>query len=162
VVQHLSHRAWAARWAVVLQGAGSVALLCVLGLSREGSLDYLVPWCVALLILGLAARPRSLLARSLGARPVAWLGQVSYSVYMTHGLVLRLGLWLAAALGWIGTPHVSPAKGALGAVVYVVALLGLSALTYRVIEEPARNWARRRLGSGSPTGASVSPQPERA
>lgn len=72
----------------------------------------------------------------------AWLGTVSYSVYLLHPVLLELvdGLLAdPAAVAW-------PWRLWLGAVVVVV-LLGCSALTYRLVEAPAQRagrWLLRR------------------
>ena len=77
-------------------------------------------------------------------RSAAWLGTISYSIYLNHWeLVLICGRWASKAGVTIDTPGL-----ALGfAFVFVLPLLiGLSALTYYVIEKPFLSLRRPYLG----------------
>ncbi len=77
----------------------------------------------------------------LASRPLIWLGDISYSVYMTHFLLFLL---IKMAFGVAGADLPAQALA-----LYIVATLGLSALLYRLVERPAqratRNWLMRRL-----------------
>ncbi len=84
------------------------------------------------------ARPPAL----LGARPLAWTGEVSFGLYLWHVPVL---LWLRAR----GLMPVSP----LGAVLVAFPVSLLAAwLSWRLVERPAIAWSRRtrRLGANPP------------
>ncbi|CAB4852055.1 unannotated protein [freshwater metagenome] len=68
-------------------------------------------------------------------------GYISFSLYMTH--TVWYGLWRAAA----------NAAGIKGGAIYAIAVVGLLAgavviawLMWRFVEEPAREWMRRRSG----------------
>lgn len=98
---------------------------------------------------------------------VRFVGRVSYSIYMVHSLVILVGLRLLLladprlGLGVMGTWVVDGQNvdaitgsgfvpGLIWAGVFA-AVLAVSALTWRWIEEPGRQWARRRasaLGAG--------------
>ena len=88
---------------------------------------------VAALLLTSAASP--LAGRLLGAAPMRWLGRVSYSLYLTHVLVLmNLKPWL------------DPARHPV--VFFALAgglSLGLAALSFRVVERPGQRLVRAAL-----------------
>jgi peptidoglycan/LPS O-acetylase OafA/YrhL len=89
--------------------------------------------------VGMAARHRKV------PGILAWLGLVSYSVYLLHPLLIEV----YARVSGIMKPHPFPVQVALAAG-FVLVLLGCSALTYRLIEAPMQRhgrWLARRLDS---------------
>jgi peptidoglycan/LPS O-acetylase OafA/YrhL len=128
-----------------LRGADGIALLslgalvwCVVSGDLDASPEGLVPLVVsglatAGLIWALVHAPRwSLAARALGAGPVAWLGRVSYSLYLWHEIAYRL------------VEQVAP-RGTLTAELLRFPLaLSLAAVSYYGVELPAQRWWRRR------------------
>ncbi|GAA2276460.1 hypothetical protein GCM10010149_19520 [Nonomuraea roseoviolacea subsp. roseoviolacea] len=91
---------------------------------------------------------------------LAWLGLVSYSVYLLHPLLLESVEWF-----W-PEPATVPLGSRLAVLAGVVALLlGLSALTWRLVEAPAQRLGRRLVGGGEAArrpltpGASEGPRP---
>jgi peptidoglycan/LPS O-acetylase OafA/YrhL len=92
---------------------------------------------------------RGWLARGLSLPAVVLLGEASYSTYILH---YPLWDWLANPLARHGWAHVlrSPAWF----LVYLVALVALSLLSYRFVERPCRSWilglARRRIPQNVP------------
>lgn len=105
---------------------------------------------LALTLLGLAGATGGM-AAALGNRVVEWSGRVSYSVYLSHFLVL------AVAYGWIvrrgiaAEPRGVRVLVTLGVIALVVAV---GAATYYLVEEPSRkagrNFAHRRWGRTPP------------
>lgn len=100
----------------------------------------------AAVILGSLAHPEGPAARLLSARPLVYLGLVSYSWYLWHWPLLAFArtlhfgerlLWLDALLG--------------------LASLGLAVATYHLLEKPIRQWRRRgiRRLSWSPVIAGI-------
>ncbi len=83
---------------------------------------------VAFVIAQVVSRPGSRVVRMLEWRPLAYVGTVSYGVYLLHKLVLYIAQRGLAAVG-IGAPEVLFALCALGSV-------GLAALSYRYFEAP--------------------------
>jgi peptidoglycan/LPS O-acetylase OafA/YrhL len=78
-------------------------------------------------------------------RPLVWLGRISYSVYLLHGVVLQVPLPLAP-------------PGAF--VVRLLVLFPLSILSYRYIEQPAIHLGRLAMARiSSATGAEVAMRP---
>jgi len=98
------------------------------------------------------------ISRILALRPFARLGEWSYSIYMVHtavvaafwvayarlGLTPRDGTWLVAG---------DPLSANLWAVPYLAVVIGVSALTYRFIESPARRIFNRWAHSAAPPPA---------
>ncbi|WP_127503485.1 acyltransferase family protein [Actinoplanes solisilvae] len=69
---------------------------------------------------------------------LTWLGRVSYSLYLLHVIVLFL------------LPHIVPALGTqpvairvLTGISYLIAVLALAGLSYRIVEQPGVNLGRR-------------------
>lgn len=72
-------------------------------------------------------------------RPLSWLGDISYSLYLSHFFTLALFVRLQA--------HISPIKDGFGIfaiIVFVLLNLVVSQLCYRLIEEPAREFFATR------------------
>jgi peptidoglycan/LPS O-acetylase OafA/YrhL len=74
------------------------------------------------------------------------LGEISYSIYLVHYLVVLAAFGAAAVLGRIadlGSPWIDASGrlyGDLLTVVYLAVVIGLSAVTYALVESPGRNW----------------------
>lgn len=102
----------------------------------------------AALILVLT-NPSDLLGRCLSLRPMLYLGEISYSIYMVHWptrVGLRYGLH---ALGWLNS---APSAAVVGA--YVVTSLIVASWSYHYVELPGRMLLRRwaeRYGRGHPS-----------
>ena len=132
-----------ARWAAIPL-AGDLAALAVVALMLLPGTDVLLVAAFVPLVTTLAAE-RSRIARVLGQPVLHWLGIVSYSIYLVHRPVEDL---LRPALtGALQARHVPHAFSAAAALLVPVVLL-VSALTYRLIEQPCRIWSNRLLGSG--------------
>ena len=110
----------AAQKAVLL--AIAIALISVPADTAEGA-------GAALLILMVVAAPE---ARVLMWAPLRWAGRVSYSLYLIHGPILVLGMWLFAA-------QLTPIDA-----VVVAVTAGLAAeVMYRLVEVPSNGLGRR-------------------
>jgi peptidoglycan/LPS O-acetylase OafA/YrhL len=142
---------------VLLERASRVArtemrdptLLGALGFVLAGVVLRVDAWIlapIAIFVVGLA-RSRGRIARALSAKPLLWLGERSYSLYLVHGPVMLVarGLFpIERALGWSAVARV-------GWLVGIIAVsVALSALALRFVEEPARA-SLRRLGRTSST-----------
>jgi peptidoglycan/LPS O-acetylase OafA/YrhL len=99
-----------------------------------------VPLLAAVSIAALAWQSGPL-ARLLSTRLAVWLGDISYSIYLVHGLILGdwSGIWLASARAALPEPYATIAWGLL----ITGATLAVSALTYYAIERPARAYGAR-------------------
>ncbi|WP_049577902.1 acyltransferase family protein [Nonomuraea sp. SBT364] len=97
-----------------------------------------LPWVVAIVAAWATFAAGMLLAHRDVPALWAWLGTVSYSVYLIHPILLEIVdgfLDDPAAVAW-------PYRAGLGVLV-VAALLGCAALTYRIVEAPAQRLGRR-------------------
>ena len=93
-----------------------------------------------LLILGIAVSSGAV-ASTLGSKPAVYWGRVSYSLYMTHGVVL----WPLKALAPIRETATTLHRSALLGF-HLIVIGSIAAMTYHFVEEPARKWLRRRVG----------------
>lgn len=105
------------------------------------------------------ARDRGIVARALHAKPMLWLGQISFALFMVHlfWVILpnRFGPRVFAAMGredWIAPVNqkyglLSMAPPAPVATAISLALLAgalaTAWLAWRFVEEPARHWTKR-------------------
>lgn len=98
-------------------------------------------WLIAWLAFGVAMALRS----RRWPRPLVWLGQVSYSVYLVHFLVLWAAFWFKDTVLHL------PQDDTTRTLVLVAALaltLGVAQVTYRLIELPGQRvgrWIAGRL-----------------
>lgn len=120
--------------------AWAASAICFAGWAAGLPEMLAVPFAFACALLGLALgaeRPR----HPLSGRAIHWLGEVSYATYLSHFL-----LFFAFKLAFVRDPlDVPPAHMAL----FLLLVLGASALLYHGIERPAqrailRAWANRR------------------
>ena len=132
----------------------AAAVLALYLVSRQpllGTWQLVIPFSFTLLVLFLLP-DRGVVAALLQTAPMQWLGQHSYSIYLTHVTVLTV-------LDWPGRVVPEPAKHLVG-LVYVVLVFGLSALTYRYIETPWRERGKgiaRRIETGGAFTGQVDP-----
>lgn len=117
------------------------------GLLHVEADDLVMLPMVALIVL-VAASNRGMMRRILELRPLRYLGEISYSVYMCQSLALMLIMVpFAAATGLLsGEPHL---PGRAGLALWYVGLLAfagaIGATTYRYVEVPMRRWIHRRF-----------------
>lgn len=147
-----------------------IAVLITAGLliSYVGDVTWRLLVCdlsfVAAVIL--FAREEGAISRILAAPSMQALGRWSYSIYLTHLLILATaGYGLNAAVTKMGRTDLLRPSGVAGlekidfglwgdtALTLIIAatVIAVSAGTYRMIEEPGRQWARtaaRRRGAG--------------
>jgi peptidoglycan/LPS O-acetylase OafA/YrhL len=88
----------------------------------------------------------------LSAAPLMWLGEISYSLYLTQMPIIDT---VDQALRGL---HFSPVEPLVLAPVIMIVVLAVSTLTYRFIENPARRWLRTLVPAlASPTGPERKP-----
>ena len=121
--------------------AAAAGMILAMHLNMRGV--FVMP-LFGLLILCLAQNTARV-GRALGTRPMIFLGEISYAVYLAQILLLDV-----VHLGWrLATGHEIEDAGfsalqSLGVIAMMVAaLLPLSALLHRRVEVPARGWLRR-------------------
>ncbi|MBB6251533.1 acyltransferase family protein [Nitrospirillum iridis] len=121
--------------AASLVGLGLILLSLVL---VRGPINY-PAWHVALPVLGtlclLLAGPRGWVNRTLlSTRPAVWLGGISYSLYLWHGVLPRL------ALPVIGS---EPTK--VPQLICLLLSIAISAVSTHLVERPLRESGRRSV-----------------
>jgi peptidoglycan/LPS O-acetylase OafA/YrhL len=171
-----THRG-APRWPVALAtlieaGAALLIAAYLVFLSRE----EMTPWAMPVFVLAVYvfAAERGLLSRALKSTPLQVLGMLSYSIYLTHSLVITAFNAMARLIGrFAGIEVIAPAStlfpdspdrylrgdivhfgnawlNDLYALAFLAAVIVLSAITYRLIELPGQRLfaglARRRPG----------------
>jgi len=135
----------AVRWLLDVAG---LAGLAVIGLEVWRTNQYtpfmfrggleLLSVATALVVLAVVT-PGSILGRVLGAQPLRWLGVRSYGMYLWHYPLILL----TAAAATAGEPASLPRAAAV-----VAGTVAVSALSWRVVEEPIRRGLRRRPAAG--------------
>lgn len=137
---------------------GAFQLMCVIAALAHVWFVEAYPWIslaapltFAVLLGSLLAFPQAAIVPSiLTAKPLLWLGERSYSIYMVHAFVVLLSEYFVRALGkrpvaaldsvWVGLPTT------LNLIVILAAVLALSNLTYRYVELPGGRLVRNILG----------------
>jgi peptidoglycan/LPS O-acetylase OafA/YrhL len=115
----------------------------------EGAPSLAAPWIFGIAVLTFSFEG-GFVSKILKARPFAFLGLISYSIYMVHALVelgMRYALQVAEKKmeitlfknGFIGAV---PWQGDLAYVVALGLVVSVSYLTYSFIEKPGRRQSR--------------------
>lgn len=91
-----------------------------------------------LLIVSLACRDVGQTASVLTAKPLVFLGEASYALYMTHAIFL--GIFTHALVRGFSSAQTSPFWGEMTTVIYLSLAVGISALVHRYFEVPAKKW----------------------
>jgi peptidoglycan/LPS O-acetylase OafA/YrhL len=110
----------------------------VFSLAQHGPFPVSIEWIMHanfaplfLIIILVMASGAGAFARVLGTPPMVFLGEISYSVYMLHQILI----------GWYSKhmPFFSAVPGLVRFLVFMAVLMLLCAGTYFWIEKPARN-----------------------
>ncbi|CAM4368209.1 hypothetical protein CR156_07485 [Stenotrophomonas lactitubi] len=135
------------RWALMAIGAGLFAFAFLRGEVEGTGIDRLVIYgfpSAVLVTLALLAPSAPLLRRA------SWLGDASYSIYLTHGFfTLALGTLLKGGLSLGGAP------AGLVLTVASVAILLISSTAYWLVEKPVARLLTGSGKSGNPVAAST-------
>jgi len=131
-----------------------VGIVIFQSLKNDGYSDFAVLPLAALLILALTSTSKGPINYLLTLKPLAWLGKVSYSIYMVHAAVIWV---LVQVLRIFNSPTItveglkgadqtilnpSPVVGFLFFCISIAALLVSSHFTYKWIESPFRRKSR--------------------
>src|SRR6266699_15734 len=133
----LSHKLPLARGDILATGA----FVAFLFGASAGLEDIGLVALLALTIFG-TALSRGHVTRILGSRPLVWLGEISYSLYMVHFpvLIVMRRLWER-----MGFAQWQPAGRMFAFMATVVLILALAAMLFYVVERPARTRLRDQM-----------------
>jgi len=122
-------------------GLGLLALLILVNIFHHTPFDRVAFWGTAAFVLvAVAVLYDGKTLPQIWIKPLSRLGDVSYSLYLSHFFTLALFVRLQKHFEQIGDSF-----GVLSLFVFVVLVLLVAELSYRLIEEPARKlFARRR------------------
>lgn len=141
------------------------AVVAFVAAAGTSPMSFMAPFVFAAAVLVFAAEG-GLVSRIFHSRPLKWLGMVSYSIYLTHFFfvlilptfvkrVLQLDLWTPMELPggqWVLAYGRDALEGTLLYVLVLGMTLAGSALTYRFVEVPGREWTRRWLSRPQTAG----------
>jgi len=140
-------RRLAGRFAMPMAAVAGLVLVGFFVLLRDSSPAYFIGGSVvfsvaaAVLVVSLTAGAtsrRHLVERALALRPIAWVGVISYGLYLWHWPMI---LWLTPSVG---------IDGPLLDVVRVGATFAISTASFFLLERPIRRGAIGRLRLGVP------------
>lgn len=139
----LTQARWLSKHADLL-GSGTFALF-ILGASI-GVSDFLLIPLLALTILGVAVSIGPF-ASALGSAPMVWLGEISYSLYMTHFVVFSVAEHPALGLGITTWPWMAR----MAALAVTIAIcLATAWVMFELVERPMRTRLRNSAGRLAP------------
>lgn len=156
---HLVYRLWDAFPQTHKSGAALEILAVILVIVFVQFVGISILSMAAPLVFGFAvwvfAQEKGSLSNALKTPPFLFLGTCSYSIYMVHWRLVDV-LHRYGGISW----HSMPNQVALIALIvgYLAAVVALSAVTYRWIEQPGRRYFNRLsdkilLADGRPAGA---------
>jgi len=127
------------------------------GEQRHLSHQWLVQWGTSVLLAGATFGLGLALSGRKVPRWCAWLGMISFSVYLLHPLVFDAYRSFPA----LHRTHTLPVQGLMFAGCVAV-IIGLSTVTYYLVERPMQRLGRRLAGGGRGGGSSGSAEPAAA
>jgi peptidoglycan/LPS O-acetylase OafA/YrhL len=121
------------------------SLMAIAGLSLWGLpsiYDFVLILLFATLVLSLALS-NGPIARWFGGRALVYLGEISYSIYLIHTVIL-LVMGQALKRFWTDASTVPTAGFMAAYLVFIGVSILAGHLLFRFIEEPARKWLRAK------------------
>ena len=134
------------------------AVVAFVSSAGTSAMSFMAPFVFAAAVLIFAAEG-GLVSRVFHSRVLKWLGMVSYSIYLTHfffvliipplvNRIVHADLWRPMQLPdgqWVMAFGRNDVEGTLLYAAVVAVTLAASALTYRFVEVPGREWTRKWL-----------------
>lgn len=142
----------------LLECAIVAAVIAYVSAAGTSPMSFMAPFIFAAAVLIFAAEGGAV-SRVFHSRPLKWLGMVSYSIYLTHFFVvllmpaiakrvLQADPWAPMQLPngqWVMAIGRNAVEGTMGYALVIAVTLVVSALTYRWVEVPGRDWTRKWL-----------------
>ncbi|HKB54682.1 MAG TPA: acyltransferase [Ramlibacter sp.] len=164
------HESSRAALATALEFAVLAAVVLFVSFAGKSNWSLLAPFVFSAAVLVFAGEGGAV-SRLFRTRPLKWIGQLSYSIYLTHFLlvitlpavlkrILHVDLWTPFAIAGGETVQLYGRDNVQGTLLYLLVLaitLAFSAFTYRWVETPGREWSRR--WAGRPAAARAEPAP---
>jgi peptidoglycan/LPS O-acetylase OafA/YrhL len=149
-------RLWLSGWVGRAEWLALIALGILISCSGLGlGVQYLAILGFAFAIAVFALSQPSWLSALLCSRPLQWLGDVSYSIYMVHYLVwVLIEAIVFGQLGWEPEAVRGFDALALNSLAFGMTLVA-SAISYRLIEVPPRQWLKARFARADSAGPSL-------
>ncbi|MEM5368733.1 acyltransferase [Paraburkholderia azotifigens] len=137
-------RALGSEWCMMLLSCALLIAMCT------KSADLLFVFLLPVFMIGIAQQ-QSTVAQCLSSRPIHWLGELSFAIYMIHDVMIY---FIVAMARWCETKGMSSQTAmSVCTVLFACGVIALSQLAYSVIEKPARRTMRALLsGVGSEVG----------
>ncbi len=135
------------RWAPPLLMALAM-LVCEYSSGLRGITYPMVHVLFCLALLAMVVNPQGIFARTLQSRVLAWLGSISYGIYLYHTMII----WFIERAS--ASRHVQLAPFALFALVAMLAI-GVAALSFKYFETPIMR--RRHRPAAAPALAGSGP-----
>ncbi len=164
---HRIHNHWPARASAESPGVMTMVeclavggVIAYVSMADTSAWSFVAPFVFALAVL-VFADEAGLVSRLFRFRLLKWLGKLSYSIYLTHFLIIEVlhavlhslvkrilhqELWTLVPLGTHQYMAVFGRNNLEGTLFYALVLgltLAFSAFTYRWVETPGREWTRR-------------------
>jgi peptidoglycan/LPS O-acetylase OafA/YrhL len=155
----------------VLEVCIVAAVIAYVSAAGTSALSFMAPFVFAVAVL-IFAIEGGLVSRLFRWRLLKWLGTLSYSIYLTHYLVLLVlpplikrvvaqDLWTPMQLPTGQYVMAFGRDNLEGTLLYALVLgvtIAFSAFTYRWVETPGRDWTRKWLSRPAPASARAEPQ----
>ncbi len=133
----LLYRAFAMGYRPKPMAASILAIALIGSPELSDHCNWLTLYGFAIIVL-LGATGRGMLARLMASRLIVFLGEISFSLYMFHWIIIKLSVWFCVRYH-IGNAPAVLAISALDAGIS----LAVAVVSYRYFETPARKWGRR-------------------
>jgi peptidoglycan/LPS O-acetylase OafA/YrhL len=142
-----NYRSHIARWSEAIVWCITIFMLVFLTLHSNSVSDFIVLPFFVLLIVSVAAAPSGgLMSRLLNSTPLRWMGAISYSIYLSHWLILLMIFRILV----FAQKHCPPDAGhwlrSMSVFLAVSSVLAVSQLTYKWIEQPCQKKFRELSG----------------
>lgn len=123
---------------------GILTILLTLAFFHFGANDILIVLSFVLLVLAIATNQKGI-HKLLKIKPLQYFGDISYSIYLTHGLTMfTIAVPFLTKMGYVykgpGSLKIPFMEGLWTCGLYLLVIVIISSLTYYLIEKPCRNW----------------------